>query len=359
MRSCKSTEAFVADWRRMAQPVDQMWCAVATVLIGSLLQGCGLLMDAIERIHPEVAQPRDELTVVCRHYRLQVGVAVEPFEPFVFPAVWTDRGAWVTGLDIDLVRRIASAVSTRCRAQVTPVVHLVHVRDLFLLLNEGKLDLFVSAASYNVPHFSTTGLGFSTPYFADAGIGAVIRRPEVAEQVRSALHRRSADGDIVASRKNALEGLTVAAQKDRSPYMYAQANLSGIRLMACETLAAAFDAQDPAVDVILGKLPILKYVTAHGRGDWQLLLVDNDQPFLLTRELFTVVMAENSFGLQWLINDLLFEMEQSGQLATMRRRWFEDEYAYADRATTEGLLATVEKDVQTNGHGSCGLVRKP
>ena len=341
----------------MAWADDRVRRTLLPILIGSLLQGCGLLMDAIELIHPEVAQPRDELTVICRHHRLQVGVAVEPFEPFVFPPVWTDQGAWVTGLDIDLVRRIASAVSTRCGVQVMPVVHLVHVRDLFLLLNEGKLDLFVSAVSYNVPHLTITGLGFSTPYFADAGIGAVIRRPEVAEQVRAALHRRSADGEVVASRKNALSGLTVAAQKDRSPYMYADANLRGMRLMACETLAAAFDAQDPAADIILGKLPILKYVTMHGRGDWQLLLLDNAQPFLLTRELFTVVMAETSFGLQWLINDLLFEMEQSDQLASMQRRWFEDEYAYKDRATTEGLLATVEKEGQANGQGRCELIR--
>jgi len=330
-----------------------MRCAVLPILMGLLLQGCGLIMDAIELIHPEVAHPRDELGLICRHHRLQVGVAVEPFEPFVYPAVWSEHGAWVTGLDVELVRRIASAVSKYCGKQVMPVAHLVHVRDLFLLLNEGKLDFFVSALAYNVPHATATGLGFSTPYFSDAGVGAVTRRPEVAEQVRAAFLRRSADSDLIAARKRALAGLTVAAQESRSPYLYAEANLRGIRLMACETLAAAFDAHDPPADVVLGKQPVLDFLTKHGRGDWQSVLLDNGQPFLLTRELFTVVMAENSFRLQWLINDLLFEMEQSGDLVAMRRRWFEEEYAYAERATTEGLLATVDKAVQSNGHGTC------
>ena len=41
----------------------------------------------------------NELDRICRRQQVQVGMAVEPFRPFVFPAVWTDEGARVTGLD--------------------------------------------------------------------------------------------------------------------------------------------------------------------------------------------------------------------------------------------------------------------
>ncbi|HKW85978.1 MAG TPA: hypothetical protein VJM82_02815, partial [Nitrospiraceae bacterium] len=116
---------------------------------------------------------------------------------------------------------------------------------------------------------------------------------------------------------------------------------------------AAFESQDPPVDVILGKQPILEFMIRHDRPDWQPLVLENGQPFLLTRELFTVVMAEKSFRLQWLVNDLLFQLEQSGRLAAMRRRWFEEDYAYTQRATSEGLLSTAEKGIQANGHGRC------
>lgn len=35
-------------------------------------------------------------------------MAFEPFRPFVFPAIFTDEGLRVTGLDVELVREIAA-----------------------------------------------------------------------------------------------------------------------------------------------------------------------------------------------------------------------------------------------------------
>ena len=57
--------------------------------LGILLQGCGLVYDAVELIHPLT---RDELSSICSRARLRVGISVEPFRPFVFPAVYTDEG---------------------------------------------------------------------------------------------------------------------------------------------------------------------------------------------------------------------------------------------------------------------------
>jgi ABC-type amino acid transport substrate-binding protein len=313
-----------------------------------------LLLDAVQLINPLVPTLSDELDVICQHRRLQVGIAVEPFPPFVFPVVWADQGPRVTGLDIELVQEITAALSKRCGGQpVTAVSHLVHFRELFILLTEGHLDLFVSSVGYNVPHPSGTGLAYSTPYYYDGGIGAAARRPEVIEQVRAALRQPSADGDFLAQRKGALAGLAVAAQENRSPYLYAETNLTGIRLVACDTLLAAFDLQDPPVDVILGKHPSLDFYIKRDRPDWQTLVLEDGQPFLLTRELFTVVMSEGSYRLQELVNDVLFELEQSGRLTAMRRRWFDGDYAYPQRAASEGLLSTAEKGVKENEHGRC------
>src|SRR5207249_3262235 len=142
------------------------WASLVALAIGFLLQGCGLFMDAAQLVRPVVPYLPDELDVICQHRRLQVGIGVEPFPPFVFPAVWTDQGTWVTGLDVELVQAITAVLSKHCGGPpVTPVLHLVHVRDLFILLTEGKLDLFLSAAAYNVPHPMATGLAFSTPYY--------------------------------------------------------------------------------------------------------------------------------------------------------------------------------------------------
>lgn len=330
-------------------------CLLALVA-GYLLQGCGLLFDAAGLLKPVVPDLSDELDVICRHQRLQVGIAVEAFPPFVFPVVWTDQGPRVTGLDIELVQEIAGALSRHCGGPpITTVPHMVHFRDLFRLLTEGHLDLFVSSVSYNVPHITASGLGFSTPYYYDAGISAITRRPEVVEQIRVAL-RQLADGeDPVAARKKALTGLIVAVQEGRSPHLYAEANLKGIRLLLCDTLAAALQFRDPAADVILGKEPILDFIVRRERSwkRWQPLVLENGRPFLLNRELYTVVMAEGNYRLQWLVNDVLFQLEESGRLAAIRRRWFEEDYVFHERAVNEGLLSDMPETLKTYVAGRC------
>jgi hypothetical protein len=137
--------------------------------------------------------------------------------------------------------------------------------------------------------------------------------------------------------------------------LYAKENLKGIRLLACDTLFAAFESQDPPADVILGKQPILNFIIKREHQDWRPLVLENGQPFLLTREFFTVVMAEQSFRLQWLINDLLFQLEQSGRLAAMHHRWLDEDYTAVQRVVSEGLLTSAEKDVRANDDGRCRL----
>ena len=74
---------------------------------------------------------------------------------------------------------------------------------------------------------------------------------------------------------------------------------------------------------------------------------------VLTREHYVVVMAEESYGLRSLVNDLLFRLEESGRLAEMRRRWLEETYAYPRRAAAEGLPFSAEDMPQHYDQGRC------
>lgn len=191
--------------------------------------------------------------------------------------------------------------------------------------------------------------------YYDAGISGMTRRPEVVEQVRTALRQAAKSGDLVAARRGALTGLIVAVREGRSPHLYAEANLKGICLWLCDTLAAALQPRDPEVDVILRKQPLLDFIVRRERKmkNWRPLVLENGQPFLLNREFFTVVMAEDNYRIQLLVNDLLFQLEESGRLAAMRRRWLEEDYVFYERVTGEGLLSDMPESLKPYVAGRC------
>lgn len=114
------------------------WAAL--LLIALMVQGCGLVVDAVQMVHPIAT---NELDAICARGQVRVGMAAEPFQPFVFPAIYTDEGLRVTGLDVELVREITAALSQRCGnpTPIVPTLHLIRFRNLFLELTEGNLDL--------------------------------------------------------------------------------------------------------------------------------------------------------------------------------------------------------------------------
>jgi ABC-type amino acid transport substrate-binding protein len=297
-----------------------------------LQAGCGLIIDAVQLVQPIA---KDEVQKICLRKRVQVGIAVEPSRPFVFPAVFTDEGVRVTGLDVELIRELTDMLSRECGAPVEPVLHLVRFRDLFVLLSEGRLDFFVSSVSANVPSPARSGLAYSAPYFLDGGLAGITRAPSVAERVTSTLgEARGSDSAAVAK---ALAGLVVAVQNGTTAELYARAVLNESRLLLCDSLPAAFEWQDPPVDVMLGKEPVLRFLVSRVKRDWRLLTRRAGRPLQLSREQYAVVMAEENFRLRFLVNEALFRLEESGRLSEMRRRWFDEPYAYPRRAASEGL----------------------
>ncbi len=330
------------------------WALLCVALAGLSLQGCGLVYDALQYAAPVAT---DELDAICRRQRVQVGMAVEPFRPFVFPAIWTDEGSRVTGLDVDLVRHIVEALSQQCGRPVTPVLRLVRFRDLFLHLSEGKLDLFVSAVPSNVPVRAWAGFAYSIPYFQHGGLSGITRRPEVAERIRQRLQPPSEASPDVTVGEQALAGLTVAVQDGTASQHYAAANLKDSRTVSCDSLPAAFESAetsaDPGIDVILGARPVLEYTVTRVKKEWQLLARADGQPFFLTRAQFAVVMSEESYRLRWFVNTVIFRLDESGQLERMRARWLDESYAFPRRAAVEGLPFDVEKMVAHYSQGEC------
>lgn len=321
-----------------------------------VLPGCGLLIDAVEQVWPVTGNKVD---VICERERVQVGLAMEPFRPFVFPTIWTDEGARVTGLDVELVRAMTDELSRRCGRSVTPVLHLVRFRDLFRLLNEGHLDWFVSAVATNIPVPARAGVAYSLPYFYAGGVSGITRSPEVLGRVQANLREQTnhPSADRLAATSHALDGLTVAVQDETSAYHYAEANLSASRLLLCDSLPAAFEHADshadPPIDVILGAQPVLEYMVKRVRKDWSLLTRENGAPLFLTKADYGVVIAEESYRLRWLVNDLLLKLDESGRLRDMRTRWMDEEYAFPRRASLEGLPFDVEKMAAHYVQGTC------
>ncbi len=284
-----------------------------------------------------------------------MGISVEPVRPFVFPAVFTDEGVRITGLDVELIRAVVSALSNECGGRpIEPVLHLVRFRDLFMLLNEGKLDFFVSSISANVPSPSRSGLGYSAPYFMDGGLGGLARDRTVEERIAGGLRGAAGGADLVRARTT-FAGLTVAVQEGTTSELYAREHLKDSRLLVCDSLPAAFEWQDPPIDVLLGKLPVLQYLATTVRKDWHLLSAGAGRPVRLTREHYAVTMAEENYRLRSLVNQVLFRLEEEGRLAEMRRRWFEESYAYPRRAAAEGLPFAVEDMPAHYDQGECRL----
>ena len=319
-----------------------------------LLQGCGLIYDGVTMIHPLT---RDELSAVCARERLRVGISVEPFRPFVFPAVYTDEGIRVTGLDIELIREIADALTTHCArpSPIVPTLHVTRFPDLFIKMSEGQLDLFVSSVSGTVPGARPAGLWFSASYLQGDGIAAITQKPEIAERIRTQLKKQDGKRDTLAAVQEAFAGLTIAVQKRRSSHLFADANLKRIRTVICDSLPASIETKDLNIDVILTNHSILQYVTKRVWQDWHILTHIDGTPLILTHEDLSIVTSDDHKQLQWFLNNLLFRLEESGRLKHMRRRWVEAEYAPTRRATTEGLPLEVTQVPEHYDQGHCRL----
>ena len=79
--------------------------------------------------------------------------------------------------------------------------------------------------------------------------------------------------------------------------------------MLCKFLPSAFESADadtdPVLDVILGVEPVLEIMVMRVRKDRRLLTLDTGKPLFLARGQYAVVMAEESYRLRWVVNNVL------------------------------------------------------
>lgn len=339
---------------RMPDLTHRLWVLVMLLVIlclGGALVGCGLLMDAAGFIDPILPDLPDEIAAICRHGQVRVGITNEPAPPFIIVTTEADGAPQITGLDIELLQTITAAMTRECQRPVIALPTVLPFRDLFIELTEGHVDLFLSAMAANVPHLTATGIGYSAPYFADTGIIGLTANPRVAEAIR-AVFERLHNPYSSATRKSAFHGLTVAVQEERSPHLFAAARLTGARLLVCDTLAAAFRSEPPP-DVVLGKQATLQVVNTGDASAWKALTLNNQTPLLLAREHYAIAMAETNYRLRWLVNDVLFELEQSGRLADMHRRWMDPDYTKSADALSHAVPCPACETTPVRSTGRC------
>lgn len=331
--------------------------SIIVLLAMLFLQGCGLVYDAVMLLRP---LERDELSTICERGRVRVGISFEPVRPFIFPAIHTDAGIRITGLDIELIREITDTLTAYCggRTRIVSTIHPTHYPDLFIEMAEGQLDLFVSAMGGTVPGARPAGLWFSAPYFHDDGIAAIIKNNNVAERVWAQFRKQNGDMDTLAAVQSAFVGLTVAVQKGRTSELYARANLSQSRIAICDSLLAAVETNEPNIDVALSSHSILDYGITRMWPNWHLLTRTDGSPLLLTRDYHSIVTNDNSRRLQWFLNNLLYRLEESGQLRQMQKRWIHDDYMPSRRTATEGLPLKVSAVPQYPSRGNCQSLQK-
>ena len=325
---------------------------MSLILLTVTMPGCGLIIDAIEWIVPN---PKGIQDVVCEPDLLQVGISAGPYPPFVFPVVETEQGLRVSGLDVELVREIARELHRRCGKSIRPVVRLVPSRDLFGLVQEGKVEFFISAVPAGVPTEGSGGFAYSLPYLYRGGLGVIARTQDVADRIHRELRAHSESVNDPLVRLQALSGLTVAVQEGSSGAAYANVSFGQNEFIICNSLHAAFDSEKfvgRQADLIIGSQPVLNFIVTRLRRDWRLVMLEKNKVLQLTHENYSIVLGSDRLPLRWFINNLLFRLEESGELDRIRHRWLEEEYDDMARAADEGL-AVQEGAKEEQARHSC------
>jgi ABC-type amino acid transport substrate-binding protein len=309
-----------------------------------LLSSCGWLIDRLTWLQPGASDlHRDP---VCTAGMLSVGLAAGPFPPFVFPVVPVDGQSRVTGLDVELLERMVKGLETYCRHPIHVNVRLIPFPKLFRELQEGMIDIFLSGTPADIPAPGTSGFGYSLPYLREGGIGLVVREPAVYETMtnRIALVSKRPLGEVITDQ--ILAGLHVAVQEGTSAEMFMKANLPRSSLLVCRSLDAAFAAAmrgDRQIDVVLGSSVVLKHVSMDQPKERRWSIVqDRQRPYQLTHEQYSVVMADSRYQLRWFVNNLLFYLEEQGELDKLRHRWLVETYDYRERVRTAGIPVSEE-----------------
>ncbi len=206
-----------------------------------------------------------------------------------YPPFGSAEGGEFSGFDVDIARAIARQL------KVQPVLVNASFDGVFPALQNGTFDVVISAVTIT-PERSATML-FSEPYI-NAGQAIAVR------------------GDSAIGSVDDLSGKTVAVQINTTA-QFAMEKRAGVTIAKYNTIdLALLDLQNRRVDAVASDGPVLRYMARMSFPGVKTVGKE------YTDEAFGIVLARGSDDLRRAVNAALWQVQDSGEYATIHTTWF-------------------------------------
>lgn len=203
-----------------------------------------------------------------------------------FPPFDTKEGDACSGIDVDVVREIATRLGLGLKVVAVPFDEVVQG------VGDGAYDVAVSGLSIN-PSRSEI-VDFSSPYYL----------------VDQAIVAKKGSYEKVSE----LKGKRVAAQAGTTGYDYAKANVSD-SVVGYDSVSECFDALEAGeVAGVVADEPSCAYFMRNGCSNCSTLET------AATCEKYAVAVNKNNRGLTDAINEVLDQMDKDGTLAAIQKQ---------------------------------------
>lgn len=256
---------------------------ILMIVLGALLIGGGVYYANQKGLLSKVANDPDVAQIKTNGV-LKVGV-----DATFFPMEYVDDKGEVAGLGVDLSKEIAKEFGVK--AEFKQILW----EDIFNELKDGKIDLIVSSVTIT-PERSKT-MSFSKPYF-NAGQVIVVLSSNAAIKGLSSL-----------------DGLKIGVQSETTGEIEAK------KLTLTKNVIGYPNIDAATSNLLAGKIDavIVDYPVATGmvKDNSKLKLVGS--PF--TQEFYGIVAAKGKEGLLVLVNKVIEEMIDSGEMKKLENKW--------------------------------------
>ncbi len=232
-------------------------------------------------------------------------------------------GTGVQGLDVDIGTEIGKDLGYEVKWVKMPFARI------FDILQNGEAEIIISAIAITPERKKE--FSFSEPYFDS---GNTIARRKDRPQIK--------DLASLSGRKVGVE-----AGRTGEKFMETQKTASNVTLQKFQTLDDALGALNRTeIDAVVGDDPIMTYSIYKSYDNLMTLGI------LLTQDQYAVVVRKGEKELLAQINATLERLKKSGEIDSLRRKWFQNvmELASAERTKLrqEEEARNAPKDVRVN-----------
>jgi His/Glu/Gln/Arg/opine family amino acid ABC transporter permease subunit len=226
-----------------------------------------------------------------------------------YPPLESLKGEEFVGYDIDL----GNAVGRELGAKVTWVNS--GFDGIFAALQAKKFDMVIS--SVTITEDRKKSLAFSDPYYT-AGQALASRKEGTAYSETSQLAGKTVGIQINTTAKEVL--------KKHQQVKVREYNSIDLALL---------DLQNGGIDAVMTDSPVLKYMLHRGFDSLRLAGT------LLTEEHYGIVMRPEDRELVQEVNGALKRLEEKGEIAKLRAKWFGEQAAGGGRQSTWQLVRII------------------